>query len=336
MLSFAVATAGCHLIDDDLSVCGADYLINYAMRLETEVQLSIDEKLSSDVDKPIAAAIKTWSDPFYSGQAHDLDMSFFSLDGTDELLHHQSDIIDANQKSYTLYIPRKDYRHIAVVNILNNDNMTLMGGEYASSMQITQRDADTLNSHSTAIYTARLPMYMADNDSDLTFNVRLYMASAGVAVVLTHDGSTVPTVKDILLAGTATAFHVNDSSYTFSHPSLIRADKLMNRCYAVMAMPSKEKVESGESKVESRERRVKSREQEEPALWSIRLYTTMPDGKITENILTFPYALKAGALEIIKVQLNDDGSVDVVGNNEVGVTVTLDWKEGNTHDVETG
>ena len=330
MLSFAVATAGCHLIDDDLSVCGADYLINYAMRLETEVQLSIDEELSSDIDKPIAAAIKTWSDPFYSGQAHDLDMSFFSLDGTDELLHHQNDIIDANQKTYTLYIPRKDYRHLAVVNILNNDNMTLMGGEYASSMQITQRDADTLNSHSTAIYTARLPMYMADNDSDLTFNVRLYMASAGVALVVSNESSTIPTVKDVLLGGTATAFHVNDSSYTFSHPSLIRADKLMNRCYAVMAMPSKEK----EWKAESRESKVKSREQEESALLTIRLYSQMPDGKITENILSFPYSLKAGALEIIKVKLNDDGSVDVVSDAEVVVTVTLDWKDGGSHQID--
>ena len=41
LLVLAIATAGCNLIDDDLSVCGADYLINYQMNLVTEVQTSI-------------------------------------------------------------------------------------------------------------------------------------------------------------------------------------------------------------------------------------------------------------------------------------------------------
>ena len=152
LLLIAVATAGCRLIDDDLTVCGVDALINYELRLVTEVQLQIEEKLSSDIDKPVADALKQWSAPYYSGSAHDLDMSFFSLDGTDELLEHKSDIINANQKSYTLFIPRKDYRHVAVVNIANNNNVSLQGGQYASSMRIVQRNADTLDSHNTAIY----------------------------------------------------------------------------------------------------------------------------------------------------------------------------------------
>ena len=62
----------------------------------------------------------------------------------------------------------------------------------------------------------------------------------------------------------------------------------------------------------------------------------MPDGTVTETELSFPYALRAGSLEIIKVKMNDDGSVSVVGNAEVGVTVTLDWKEGNTQELITG
>jgi hypothetical protein len=41
-----------------------------------------------------------------------------------------------------------------------------------------------------------------------------------------------------------------------------------------------------------------------------------------------------GTLEIIKVQLNDDGSVTPVQTTQVGASVTLDWKEGTNHEVE--
>lgn len=75
---------------------------------------------------------------------------------------------------------------------------------------------------------------------------------------------------------------------------------------------------------------------DEETLWSVRFYATLPDGKVTETVLSIPYALEAGTLQIIKAQLQDDGSIIVVENPEVGATVTLDWKEGNTHDLETG
>ena len=325
----AVATAGCHLIDDDLSGCGVDAIINYELRLVTEVQVQIDEKLSSDIDKPVADALKKWSAPYYSGTAHDLDMSFFSLDGTDELLEHKSDIINASQKSYTLYIPRKDYRHIAVVNIADNKNVSLQGGQYASSMQITQREADTLDSHNTAIYAARLPMYMAEVETNLVFNVRLYMVNCGVALVLTADGSTIPTMRGMVLEGTATGFGVNDSTFTYTKSRPVRAEKVMDRCYAVLALPSPEAKPA-----EINQRRAKNAD--DNALWKVQVFADMPDGTVTETELSFPYPLQAGSLEIIKAQMNDDGSVTVVGNTEVGVTVTLDWKDGNTHELITG
>ena len=62
----------------------------------------------------------------------------------------------------------------------------------------------------------------------------------------------------------------------------------------------------------------------------------MPDGKITETVLSIPYALKAGTLEIIKAQLQDDGSLLVVENMEVGATINLDWKEGSEQESTTG
>ena len=331
LLVLAIATAGCNLIDDDLSVCGADYLINYQMNLVTEVQTTIDEKLSSDIEKPMADALKAWSEPYFEGHAHDLDMSFYSLDGTDELLEHKYDTINAKQKSYTLYIPRKDYRHLAVVNIAENDNVTLMGGQYASSMRIAQREADTLPSHNTAVYTARLDMYMPQSDSNLTFNVHLYMASCAVAIVQTNHSATPLRMGRVLLSGTASSFSINDSVYAFNHNSLIEAEKVIDGCYAMLALPSRDSLPAPAPSGAKAFAKAADN-----ALWQLRVYVPMPDGKITETVLSIPYALRAGRLEIIKVQMNDDGSVTVVGNPEVGASVQLDWKEGNEHELITG
>ena len=327
MLILAVATAGCHLIDDDLSVCGADYLINYRMNLVTEVQTTIDEKLSSDIEKPMADALKAWSEPYFEGHAHDLDMSFYSLDGTDELLEHKSDTINAKQKSYTLYIPRKDYRHLAVVNIAENSNVTLMGGQYVSSMRIAQREADTLPSHNTAVYTARLDMYMPESDSNLTFNVHLYMASSAVAIVQTNRTATPLRMERVLLSGTASGFSINDSAYAFNHNSLIEAEKVIDGCYAMLSLPSRDAVSApGGAKAYAKAA--------DNALWQLRVYVPTADGKVTETVLSFPYPLRAGRMEIVKIEIQDDGSVVVGGNPEVAITVTLDWKEGDEHEIE--
>ena len=56
-------------------------------------------------------------------------------------------------------------------------------------------------------------------------------------------------------------------------------------------------------------------------------------GKTTENVITVNDPLRAGCMRIIKVRMKDDGSVEAV-TPEVGVSVTLDWKPGGSHDVE--
>ena len=61
---------------------------------------------------------------------------------------------------------------------------------------------------------------------------------------------------------------------------------------------------------------------------------TKPDNTITETILSVPTPLKAGTLEIIRVQVGADGSVIVLDNPEVGASVTLDWKNGTEHEIE--
>lgn len=330
MLVWALISAGCRLIDDDLSVCGTetDYLVSYQVRLTTRINMTIDEKLSSEVEKPIAVALKKWSEPIFSGQAHDLDMRFYSLDGTDELKYHQYEIIDATQKSYTLTIPRQDYLHLAVVNMKDNKSVSLMGGQYASSMSISQLSSDTLPSHSTAVYTARLPMHMTENEN-LSFDVHLYMVSCALALVV-QDSTflSTPVIEQVTISGTASGFNVKDSVYSFATSSVIRSEKVTEQCYAAVAFPSRDSLPSS---VPAK----KSPADTDTGLWQLTAHTRRTDGTITETKLSFNTPLKAGTMEIIKVYLKDDGSLGTT-DVEVGVTVTLDWKSGTTQELITG
>lgn len=327
----AVVSAGCHLIDDDLSVCGVDYVINYQMNLVTEIQMEIDEQLSSVAEKPLADALKIWTSPIFSGEAHDLEMDFYSLDGSDELKHHFAEVIDAKQKSYTLTIPREDYRHLAVVNIADNPSVNLAGTAYSSSMCLAQVYADTVESHATAVYSARLTMHM-QQEGDLQFNVHLYMTNCAVALaVIDSTHSTTPVIKQVLLSGTATNFSVNDSVYTFGKSSVIRAEKVTNWCYAAVAFPSRDEVVTP-----SPQRGMYRQATADDSLWALDAYVGLPNGTITKTHLTVHDPLKASTLRIIRVYMQDDGSLVPVQKTEVGATVTLDWNEGTTQELITG
>ena len=317
--------AACTLIDDDLSVCGADYQITYEVKLVTDVETVIEDKLSSVGEEPIAAALRTWLEPTFSGYAHDLDMLFYSTGEEDQLRNSWHEIVDATSATYTLYIPREDYMHLAVVNTEDNTNIAVEGQNHASTLAIHQHSADTLPSYNTAIYTARLPINLSDS-TVLSYHVHLYMVTCAVALIVDPDSTDAAEMK-VLMSGTASDFDIRDSVFTYAHPALIRMDEVNSRCYAVTAMPSREEAAS------PMPARMASNTKSS-SLWQLRAYTALSDGTITETILDINSPLRAGALEIIRVKQHKDGSLEPVENTDVGVSVTLDWKDGGTHEIE--
>ena len=68
--------------------------------------------------------------------------------------------------------------------------------------------------------------------------------------------------------------------------------------------------------------------------YEAKVYVDMPDGTTTETVLTLREPLNSGQLKVVKLELQLDGQVKPVGTGEVGVSVTLDWKDGGTHDIE--
>ena len=162
-------------------------------------------------------------------------------------------------------------------------------------------------------------------EKDTTFDVKLYMVGCAVALVISKPLTDVPPIH-LLMRGAATGFNVKDSVFTYDHPSLIRAERVLDNCYAMIALPSRDSIPAN--------RMPAKRQTASTALWELKAYVTRSDNTITETILSVDTPLKAGTLEIIRVQLNDDGSLSPIQNAHVGASVTLDWKEGNNHEIE--
>ena len=329
ILSIFVLFIGCSIIDDDLSVCGEDYTINFEMRLVTDMQMTINEELTLEIEESMALALKEWLGPILSGRAHDLNVNFYSLDERDMLRHHWDDVIDATQKSYTLNIPREDYMHLAVVNIAENSNVSLLGENHSATMRLEQRLGDTLETQPTAVYTAREVMLMAQDTTREKFDVHLYMLNNVVALVIDTLGVAFPEM-DVVLSGTATGFNVLDSTFTFAHPSLLRATRLTDQCYAVVGWPSRDSVSAGPAQAKA------ATAADETTYWEVRSYVKLPNGTTTETVFSFYEPLEAGALEIIRVNMAEDGSLEPIDDDkyEMGASVTLDWKEGSEHNID--
>ena len=181
----------------------------------------------------------------------------------------------------------------------------------------------------TAVYTAREKMLMAQDTTISKFDVHLYMVNCVVALVIDSLGVPLPEM-DVQLSGTATGFNVLDSTFTFEHPSILRATRLMDKCYAVVAWPSaSDSVSTGLSQ-------VKATTTEEKTYWEVRSYVKLPNGSVTETIFSMHKPLEAGTIVIIRANMEENGALDPLNTerNEVGVSVKLDWNDGGTHEIE--
>ena len=321
-----LALGGCSLIDDDLSVCGVDLRIDYEMRLTMDMQVAIEAELRAESDSPVAAALRSWLEPIFEGTDHHVELCFYSDDEADEMRDHAIEEVTARRSSFTFYLPRENYMHLAVVNANGNGEVYTYDSVHSSTMYIECADIDTLPSHPTAIYTARYPIVLNDlsEDENRSFVVNLYPVSAAVALVLDTSVHRVPRME-VFLRGTASGFAVKDSAFRYDRPTIVRAEKLDARCYAAVSMPSRDALPAL-----APQRYM----DESEALWELVSRVTLPNGKITETVLSVSEPLLAGDLEIIRCEVQDDGSLMPVGNSHVGASVTLDWKDGGEHEID--
>lgn len=318
-----IALSSC--IDEDLSDCGKDYSISYRLTLHSNIDVEINDVLTTTDQKQFGTELKQALGNVFTDYATDNDLSFFV---NDALSHHEANKMNANSASYTIYMPRNDYRHLALANTANETQVAIQQAELASTLRLEQVKADTIESHQCGLFSSRLSIAADDFDHDL--NTQLYMQNSAAAVFIDRNGQQPEEVFGFI-EGTANAFMVNDSVYSYTKNTIVKAKTIAkNERYdglAVVCFPSKNNLSAAE-----RTPSLSTQESADDALWQMHVIVKI-NGKYTESILKVSDPLKAGQLRVLKVKMNADGSVTPTMAS-VGVSVKLDWKPGGSHDIE--
>lgn len=323
----AAVSTGCVLVDANMRNCETDYTLDYELRLVTNMTTELQTQLSMAADVNVAASLKSYMSGIFTDYAHDVDLSFYDVYGDSLNLHTEHHIMDANQSSYTLYIPVRKYMHIAFANTDNNPDIEVEEEERCHTSRLVQTVRDTVDSHSTGIFTARLPMDIKEGE-DQQFDVRLYMANCASALVLDTLGSHIKDIK-VYASGFATGFSLADSTYRYEYTPIVKANRVAvdgpdsPLCFTTVTFPSKD-VPSSKVTIESPDDFIT--DASESTLWRFKVYSTLDDGTVTETILGVKLPLQAGQLKIVKGTILGDGSC-VPTAPWVGSIVTLDWIE---------
>ena len=334
LILLAAAISGCSLVDEDLRDCDydLDYELTLVTNVSTEISTELETTLSTELELSAALALRNYLKNIFTDYAHDVDLSFYDVVEDSLRLHHEEHIMDANQTNYTLYIPIRQYMHTALANIVENPLIEVKDGDWCHREKLHQVEGDTLTSHTTGLFTARLPMDIQEGE-DQKFNVRLYMVNAATAVVVDTVGSHIKDLN-LLATGFATDFSVCDSLYYFNQAPVFQMDRLAidepgGYCYAAVHFPSRNPTEV-KSVIDSQDPFV-TVDADSP-IWQIKAYVTLPDNTVTETILGVTKALHAGELRIIKVKALENGAVQP-DDPTIGVSVKLDWNTAGEYDV---
>ena len=339
----AALLTGCSAVDEDLDDCAAEVRINYEMRLVTNKSTEMDNVLNHATDQYVSAALQDYLKGIFTDRAHDVDLPFYRNDVDDKsLLSPEKRIMDDSRATYSFYLPVRPLMHLAVANSADNKLVSYSPAEQYPLNTMPQVNADTITSHTTGLFTGRLPFEVL-NEANQEFNMYLYMANCAAALVV--DTTNVD-VKDIRVytTGFATDFNLCDSTYTYGKAPIVVADRLpvtegkkLMFCSVnypsseVANIPTQGTKDTFGTRVVIETTEPFEAPEAENAYWQYRCYVTKADGKITETILSVRKPLRAGQLTIVKSKVEPDGSVIPMIDGLVGVTVNLDWNPGGTY-----
>ena len=341
-LLMPVALASCSVIDEDLSNCQEEpqAQLNYELDLVTNMNTELQTELTTQTDIQLAGEIRDQLSDIFSDFAHDVDLSFYDTVGDSLLLQKDEHIMDANQASYALNLPMREYMHLAAANVVDNELVSVENDNRCHRSQLLQVIRDTIDSHTTGIFTARQPMLVRDDVSQ-SFDVHLYMANCAAALVIDpRERETLDGIR-VYSSGFATGFNICDSAYQYDrYLPIVRTmpvtlENQTEGAFVSVTFPSKQP-----SKVDTRN----VIETEEPfiaepgdeVLWEFRVYVPHKEKSatrgedeihITETIIGVKEPLYPGQLKILKGWIGKDNTI-ISDEKEVTTSVTLDWEPG--------
>lgn len=333
LLTLCLAMAGCTLVDEDLSRCATSSDIDYEMRLVTNLTAELETQVSAQVElTAVASALQQHLSSVFTDLAHDVDLSFYDVQGDSARLHHEAHIMDASEQSFTLFIPRREYMHLAVANLEQCGQLQLVNDERCHSAALLQEAGDYVESFRTGVFAARLPMDIKEG-VDEHFDVKLGMVNCASALALDTLGSGLGGIK-VSVSGFASGINLADSTYLFRSAPEVVADEVKTgdgrfACFCAVTFPSKD-VET-KVVIDTDDPFVSPEAAE--ALWTCTVYVTTGDGKVTKTDLSVKQPLRPGQFMLIRGKVEPDGSV-VPREQYVGASVTLDWNEQPGWEIE--
>lgn len=330
VILFPLFFVACNLIDDNLSVCGEELVIDYQLQLRTELSTQLQTELSEETDSVVREALRGWLSPVFTDKAKDIDLHFFNKE-TDELRHRILDVINASQTSYTLKLPKENYTHLALANIADNNQMSLVDHDHSATMCLSLPTSSALKSMNTGVFSARLDMTV--DDSSKQFNVYLYMVNAAVALVI----DTTACDSLVSLSGTlnniACGFSMRDSAYRFDRACAFELENVpISR--AAGAPAAQGRAKAADEPATTACLATVGMPTRDDAPWTLTVTSKLLNNKSATSTLTIDDPLKAGELRIFRLRLNQDGSLDESNEHEIGISITVEWKDGGDHELE--
>lgn len=333
--------SSCSMIDEDQSDCVSEAEVKYELTLVTNITTEIETQLNDSTEDELADSLRKHLQNIFTDYAHDVDLSFYDTVDDSVRLHHDMHIMDANQASYTLNLPMRQYMHLAAANLLNNNIVSLINDGYCHPSVLHQVPRDTVDSQTTGLFTARQPMDVLGN-VDQNFRIHLYMANCA-AVLVVDPRDVDASGMQVYTTGFASEYQICDSNFIYPAKSPIVRTEFVGRndghgpfAFCSVNFPSKPASET-RTVIETEEPFISKEGEEE--LWEFRVYVPQPETeqtrgrlRITETILRLRKPLRAGQLMIIKGWLDHQGIFYTTDTN-VGVSVTLDWNKNNEHEV---
>lgn len=360
IIAMVLSWVACGQIDDDLSNCPpvpppdpiidpepepeTQLDVDYELKLVTNMVTELQTQLNTVAEIEISDALKDHLGGVFRGYAHDVDLSFYDTENGFESLLHLNRIMNDSATSYSLYLPMREYMHLACANIVNNSVVSLQGAENYQSARLQQAAGDTIPSHETGLFSARAEMRVIDNVAQ-TFDVKLYMANAAAALVVDTTGVNIKSFR-AYAKGFATSFQLADSLYVFDDASpYIRAsqislsDTINQLAFCTVSFPSpnpnnwkmKEKEELAVTRAIGEI--IPEGESDGEPLWEYVAYVTLEDGSTTKTTLTISEPLLAGEFKVLRGKLDDKG---VVQSEDAHVSIGVEtvWSEGSNFNTD--
>jgi len=287
----------------------------------------------TETEGPVRKALERWLSPIFTDKAKDVDLRFFA-DESDVLRHQIQEVINDNRTSYTIRLPKENYMHLAVANIADDRQVRLSEVEHSKTMMLRLPEEDDIHPLRTGVFSARLPMEVTDTTT--RFDVKMYMVSSAVALVMDTTACADLLNLDCYMSGGACGFTIRDSIFAYD-----------NRCRMNMERVAVDKVSSQQPSVHRVQHSAFGNQPyaclatvcfptEDDKQWTVTVRATLTNNRHTTTTLTIEEPLKAGTLRVISCALTDKGEVDPEPEHdqEVGATVEMDWKEGSTIIIE--